>query len=49
VQCDNCKKTQPEVTVQVRRRRGDDGVSHFEDWCLECIQGKNPVRTGYDI
>jgi hypothetical protein len=28
----------------------DDGdASHREGWCLECIQGKNPVRELYDI
>ena len=48
MKCDNCGKKQTIATVQVSRYR-DDGVSHNEFWCLECVQGKNPVRSSYDL
>ena len=48
MKCDNCGKKQTIATVQVSRYR-DDGVSHHEFWCLECVQGKNQVRSRYDL
>jgi hypothetical protein len=47
MKCDNCGKEQPTVIMQVRLNRGD-GVTHPADWCLECVQGKNAVRTSYE-
>jgi hypothetical protein len=46
----NCGNKQPKVIVRVDRYRDDGGgASHKEIWCLECIQGKNPLRQQFDI
>jgi hypothetical protein len=47
MECDNCGQKQPAVLVSVGRYR-PDGVSHPEGWCLDCVQGKNPVRETYE-
>jgi hypothetical protein len=46
---DNCGNTQSLVIFNVIRYRNDSGdpVSHPERWCLECVQGKNPVRASF--
>ena len=47
--CNNCGRKQPPVLVHVNRYRLEDGGLHPENWCLDCIQGKNPVREQFDI
>ena len=46
--CYNCGLERPEVLVSVTRFR-NDGAQHTEHWCLECIQGNNPVRKEFNI
>ena len=42
--CENCGKVQPAVLVGVWRQRGNGSgpAGHGQNWCLDCIQGKNP-------
>ena len=47
MECDNCGQKQPKALVQVIRYRPDD-VGNPESWCLDCVQGKNPIRESYD-
>jgi hypothetical protein len=47
MECANCGKEGSRIMVQVSRYH-EDGVSHPET-CLDCIQGKNPVRDQFDI
>ena len=49
MKCSNCGRDNQLVLVQVRRYREDGGTYHPEDWCIECTQGKNPIRKQYDI
>jgi hypothetical protein len=47
--CENCGKKQPRVVVTLVRHRKEGGALHTESWCLECVQGKNPIRQQFDI
>jgi hypothetical protein len=47
MKCENCGKEQPLALVTVDRYREDGGAQHPEKWCLECVQGKNPVRKQF--
>jgi hypothetical protein len=42
--CENCGNKQPEVTINVTRRIGANGT-RAQTWCLDCVQGKNPVSN----
>ena len=60
LRCNNCG-SDVEVRVQVVRwgeedpfftrgdQRGSENIGHPEQWCLNCIQGNNPVRKGIEI
>jgi hypothetical protein len=48
MRCENCGKEQPRIIVGLIRYR-EDSASHKENWCLECVQGKNPVRERFDV
>ena len=41
--CDNCGKENPMVLVGAQRQR-DNGVGRAQNWCLECIKGRNPIK-----
>jgi hypothetical protein len=47
--CQNCGKKEPKVGVNVIRYRGEGGGQRPETWCLECVQGKNPVREQFEL
>ena len=38
--CENCGKVHPDVTVPVHTRP-QPGMYGVEEWCLDCVQGKN--------
>jgi|GEM_PF-1586159 hypothetical protein len=42
--CENCGNELPEITVQVTRRINDN-ATRPQLWCLDCVQGKNPVSN----
>lgn len=43
--CGNCGKENPIAVISVLRVR-PDGVElrPMQSWCLECVQGKNPIK-----
>ncbi len=43
--CENCGKKEPGVNII--RYYGEAG-QRPEIWCLECVQGKNPVREQFE-
>ena len=45
--CQNCGKKEPGVGVNVIRYYGEEG-QRPETWCLECVQGKNPIREHFE-
>jgi hypothetical protein len=45
--CQNCGKKEPWVGVNVIRYYGEEG-QRPETWCLECVQGKNPIREQFE-
>jgi hypothetical protein len=47
MKCENFGKEQPLALVTVDRYREDGDAQHPEKWCLECVQGKNPVRKQF--
>ena len=42
--CENCGKDQPSLTIPVHPLLAP-GVHGDAEWCLDCVQGKNPVDT----
>jgi hypothetical protein len=47
--CNNCGLQKPVALVPVNRFREEGGGEHTEYWCLECIQGKKPIREQFDV
>jgi hypothetical protein len=45
--CQNCGKKEPGVGMNVIRYYGEEG-QRPETWCLECVQGKNPIREQFE-